>query len=62
MRGKNNMKKIITMAIGTILLFVLAGCNDPKQAKKEASQITKFKTRVNILNFHPINVGNTGIY
>ena len=34
------MKKIITMAIGTMLLFVLAGCKDPKQAKKEADNST----------------------
>jgi choline dehydrogenase len=29
--------------------------------KKEPFQINKFKTRVNILNFHSINTGNTGI-
>ena len=29
--------------------------------KKRVSQINKFKTRVNILNFYSINTGNTGI-
>jgi TRAP-type mannitol/chloroaromatic compound transport system substrate-binding protein len=34
------MKKVITMALGTMLLFVLTGCKDPKQAKKEADTST----------------------
>ena len=31
------MKKIISLIIGSALLFVLAGCKDPKQASKSSS-------------------------
>ena len=31
------MKKIISLTLGALLLFVLAGCEDPKSAKKQAS-------------------------
>ena len=34
------MKKIVSLIIGSVLLFVLTGCKDPKQANKTSSSTT----------------------
>ena len=38
------MKKIISLTVGALLLFVLAGCQDPKSAKKASSSSDEVKT------------------
>ena len=39
------MKKTISLILGTVLLFVLAGCKDPKQANKSSkTETTEVKT------------------
>jgi uncharacterized lipoprotein YehR (DUF1307 family) len=34
------MKKIVSLIIGSVLLFVLTGCKDPKQANNTSSSTT----------------------